>query len=636
MFIILLKIYYFSHLTNTVFITLTPLEYLNQFAGWLLNLNEGGQIFEGLILISFGTILLSTFWIIFLKGKLRLIAILVLNIIFSFIILADAVYFRYFGDLISMTVLSQLGQVGDVGESITALFRWSDLLFIIDILLIIPIFFIGYKKDSKSKNKFIPRAVIGLAVLFIGFQLTFIPFNKSMENGGAFQFNKLISNMRVYNFTGLLGFHGADIYRYVNDNYLNKTTYSAEEVKDIDQWLTNENNLLSSEYEGIAEGKNIIILQVEALQNFVINQEINGQVITPNLNKLTQEEVYFDNFYEQTALGRTSDAEFLLNNSLYPTASGSAYMLYAKNEYESLPEKLKQEQYNSTVYHAYNPSFWNRYIIYNQFEIDEFYSKEDFSEGEAIGWSLNDKDMLLESLEDIKSRAQPSYSHLITLTSHHPFEMPEKYETMNLEGYTDYSMRYFRNYINSIHYVDEAVGQFVDALKEEGMWDNTLLLIYGDHSSGLTKDDPAFNAFANTGEEYNYFIEDKRIPLIMHLPGNDQSETINKVGSQIDLAPTIAHLAGIEPSSYWLGSNLLSDAKRQATFRDGSFISDQHAFLAAPDGIYDNGSCFDRQTESEVPVEECREEFNTGIQELRISDKILDGNLIQRIKAMNN
>src|SRR5690606_4364666 len=215
--------------------------------------------------------------------------------------------------------------------------------------------------------------------------------------------------------------------------------------------------------------------------------------ITPFLNSLVNEEaVYFPNFYEQTALGRTSDAEFLLNTSLYPTAQGAAYMLHAENQYDSLPNILTEEGYSTHVFHSYQPSFWNRYIMYKQLGIDQFYSEEKFDEAEKIGWSLNDKDMLAQALDEMTGMESPFYSHIITLSSHHPFEIPEKYHELDAEGYTSFAARNFRNYLHSIHYVEQAIADFAEGLKREGLWEDTVLVIFGDHSTGLTADDQAF------------------------------------------------------------------------------------------------------------------------------------------------
>ena len=101
---------------------------------------------------------------------------------------------------------------------------------------------------------------------------------------------------------------------------------------------------------------------------------------------------------------------------------------------------------------------------------------------DVLGWSLSDKAFFAQSLDRMKGIKQPFYSFLITLTSHHPYYVPKdarKLDTGEFEG------TMFGDYLQSIHYVDEAFGQFAEQMKEQGLWDNTILLIYGDHDNSI-------------------------------------------------------------------------------------------------------------------------------------------------------
>ncbi|MBT2583954.1 LTA synthase family protein [Planococcus sp. ISL-109] len=635
LFVLLLlgKVYYFSKVSGNLFATLGPVEFVSGFAARLFGAGNE-QVFDGVLMISVGTLLLCTFWLLLLSGRKRLFWMAITNIVLSFVILADTVYFRYFEDIISVTVLMQMGQVGDVGDSILALFRLSDALLVVDVLLMaVLLVVIARKKTAIQKPS--PWAKVGTAllVLVIGWQMTAVPFNKSMENGGEWQFNKLISNMRVYNFTGLLGFHGANITRYVEDNWINRKVYSTDEISAAQDWFDERNaQRIPGPYSGAASGHNVIVLQVEALQQFVINAEVNGQEITPNLNRLIREGLYFPNFYEQTALGRTSDAEFLLNTSLYPTAEGSAYMLYAENTFDALPAVLQEQGYQTSVFHPYKPSFWNRYLIYPRLGIDRFYSESDFDEAEVIGWAINDEALLDQSLAEMATLPEPFYSHIVTLTSHHPFEMPERLQVLDTEGYGGYHDRHFRNYLHSIHYVDQAIGKFVDGLDQKGMLDHTMLAIFGDHSTGMTPDTEAFNKFTGVEDPFEYFEANKNVPLILNIPGVEPN-TFSQVASQLDLAPTLLDILGGDPSAHhFIGRDMWNTDDAQATFRDGSFITNELSFIASSDGLYENGSCFWRMTGEAVGVEACEEPFLEGTKELEMSDDMLRGNLLDKFE----
>ena len=125
-------------------------------------------------------------------------------------------------------------------------------------------------------------------------------------------------------------------------------------------------------------------------QSFVINEDMNGHEITPFLNELTNDPdtFYFEEFYQQTGLGKTSDSEFLFENSLYPRNGGAVFFTHSGNKYDSFANRLGQNGYYTNVMHANNKSFWNRDIMYKALDVDHFYDVESYTvgEGEAVNW----------------------------------------------------------------------------------------------------------------------------------------------------------------------------------------------------------------------------------------------------------
>ena len=153
-----------------------------------------------------------------------------------------------------------------------------------------------------------------------------------------------------------------------------------ESKNEAKQWFAERGNerkqLESDPLFGKYKGKNVIMVQLEAFQNFVIGQKINGQEVTPNMNKLLGESMYFKNFYHQTSQGRTSDADLAANASLQPLITGSVFIRYAQHQYDSMPSTLKDNGYTTSVFHAYDGGFWNRNAMYQTLKYDTFYSKK--------------------------------------------------------------------------------------------------------------------------------------------------------------------------------------------------------------------------------------------------------------------
>ena len=173
---------------------------------------------------------------------------------------------------------------------------------------------------------------------------------------------------------------------------------------------------------GAAKGRNLIVIQLEAFQNFAINREYEGQELTPFLNSLVneQESVYFDHYYYQVGSGNTSDAEFATNNSILGTMSSYTYTLYQQNYFRGLPVLLKEQGYETAAMHAYEKTFWNRENIYPSLGFDHFFDSDYYEDDEDYtGWSVvatNDKSFYHQSIDAMKTMKEPFYSFMITLS----------------------------------------------------------------------------------------------------------------------------------------------------------------------------------------------------------------------------
>ncbi|WP_369404861.1 LTA synthase family protein [Piscibacillus salipiscarius] len=164
---------------------------------------------------------------------------------------------------------------------------------------------------------------VGLSVLALNLVLAEIERPMLFKRG--FDREYLVKNV------GLFTFHGYDA--VITASMQSKRLFAdGSEFNEIEEYVDNKVTDTKKadqkvDLKGIAEGKNIVYIAVESMQQFVINREVNGEEVTPFLNDLIQDSYYFDNYYHQTALGKTSDHEFLLDNSLYPLPNSAAFLL---------------------------------------------------------------------------------------------------------------------------------------------------------------------------------------------------------------------------------------------------------------------------------------------------------------------
>lgn len=441
-----------------------------------------------------------------------------------------------------------------------------------------------------------------------------------------------ISNQEIYSY------HLKDIMGAVTGNSSN---IGANYMYDFtDSYQTEKNGPLF----GVAKNKNLIVIQIESLQNFVINREYNGQEITPNLNQLLKENtIYFDNYYQQIGSGNTSDAEFATNNSIYGTLSSFTYKLYDHNYFRGLPVLLKEQGYESAVYHAHEDrNFWNRQDAYSAIGFDTYVGgiegsdKGQYDMTEWMGWGLTDSEFFQQTMEYLKKMPEPFYSFIITLSNHHPYIMMDKYNFIDILPEDKDTI--VGNYINSAAYTDYALGQLFQQLKDEGLYENSIIALYGDHM-GLTKTDEEIHKSMSKilGKDYD-FDTMMNIPLIISVPGAEQNiqQTVSVSGGQLDFLPTIAYLMGFDSlDTIYLGHNLLTIdsgfVAEQTYMTKGSFFQDDIVYEMSRDGVFENGRAWNKKTGESVPVKDCYEGYLRSMGLINTSEYMLKNDVLRKV-----
>jgi len=594
--------------------------------------------------VNLGAVLLASFWTIFLGPRAKAVSLALLNLALSILLFADLIYFRYFKDFISVPVLLQAGQVGELQASIWSLMESGDWLYFADI----PVAFalagwVLWRHSAKRRSlrsdpeiasrkslwrKFVPAAL----VFAIGWALIYYPVEEQKNGWARGLFVGNWWNVPIYNVTGLLGFHGYDTYRYAKEHWFGDSL-SKEQIQEAKSWFT-ERQKLQKQMEseplfGQYKGKNVLVVQAEAFQQFVIGQTIGGQEITPNLNELIGRSLYFPNFYHQTAQGRTSDADFLTSCSMHPLPTGSAFIRFAGNEFDCAPSVMKSEGYDATVHHAYDGSFWNRNNMYHNMKYDQFYNIKDYTIDQPIGWSLGDQSFFRQTVEQLKERQKsPFYALSITLSSHHPFKLPYANQELDVG---DLQGTILGDYVQAMHYVDSAVGSLVEDLKDEGLWDNTILVFYGDHDNSVYDWKLYEKYFGNPVSDIDKDRIVRKVPFFIHLPNDENARVVDKAVGQIDTTPTLMHLLGIPADDrYLMGISMLSEAPKSVVFRNGGFTDGNVYFVPSADGIAANGTCYDVSSGDgeKTDAAACAAGAESAKHDLGVSDTVIEHDLI--------
>ncbi|WP_284140400.1 MULTISPECIES: LTA synthase family protein [unclassified Virgibacillus] len=546
----------------------------------------------------------------------------------TIIIFVNLVFYRSFTDFITVPQLFQGSNAADLGKSIWTLIKFYDVFLLTDVAFV---WYFSKKHPDRFAVQY-PRSgkVFALAMSLVLLAGNF--FLAEMERPQlftrAFDREYLVKNI------GLFNYHVYDI--IVHSKVKTQRVFAdGNELPEITDYV--EKNVKSSEkssLHGVAEGKNVIFIWAESLQSFVVNNKVNGEEITPFLNKLTQDEdtYYFENFYHQTEQGKTSDSEFLVANSLYPLSRGAVFFTHGQNEYHALPELMKQKGYNSAVFHANNRSFWNRDQMYESLGYDEFFDYEsyDVTDSNSVGWGLKDKDFFDQSIKYLQSLEQPFYSKFITLTNHFPFELDE--EDKSIAAY-DSNSNTLNNYFPTVRYLDESIEQFFQQLKQAGLYDNSIIVIMGDHYGISASHNHAMRQYLEKDEITPFdHVQLQRVPFFIHIPNHGKGKVMSEVAGQIDVKPTLLNMLGIKTENdIYFGNDVFQkNRKGYIALRNGDFISDDY--------IFTSGNCYDRKTgellekdeeKSNPTASQCEPIGEKVDKELEYSDKIIYGDLFR-------
>ena len=503
-----------------------------------------------LIFISFG--FLFKRW-----GKFIYLYIVDLGI--SALLIFDLLYYRLYGTFPSIKFLIYPDLFNPLNKDLI-FFRSRMLLFIIDLVLL-PILYILFRKYTKDwyfgKVKY----------RVIAFLLTFlVPSGcvlgkyylydvKDITNGEkGFLRVAWTPTSGIFRATPL-GYHFFDIYKTL---VLDKDIkLSNEEKQEVKNWLdANYENLPDNQYKGELKGKNLVVLQIESLEDFVINKKIDGQEITPTLNSILKNSYYFPNIYEENLTGVSSDAYLMVNKGMLPITNTATSFAYPSRTLTTLPSILEKNGYTTVSAHPEVAGSWNWGEVHHSLlKFQNSYTLYDFNEDEIIGLGISDKSYLTQLATKAGNLKQPFYLFTVTLTNHGPFEIDDAHTTIKIPSEIEGTL--IGQYFKTVRYTDEAIKMFMDKLKEEGRFDDTVFVIYGDHA-GPNK--YYKEQLKDVNFDGNYWkLNEKKVPLIIYNP-SIQGKTIETKGGLIDVMPTVSYLLGVNDSSLRnvIGRNLLN------------------------------------------------------------------------------
>ncbi|MGK4062335.1 LTA synthase family protein [Lactobacillus johnsonii] len=604
----------------------TYLTYITKF-----NLGVVGSMQNFLLLINpLPTAILLIGIGLFFKGRKSYWIMVIIDFLLSLWLFSNILYYREFSDFLSTSIIKTSGSTSDnLGKSIAGITKGTDFLVFLDVVIIVLLIaFKVFKIDVRRLKLKVSLLIEGLAVVLIGTNLTMAQKDRSGLLTRTFDNNYIVKYLGLNAFAVYDGVKTAQ-----NNAIMAKANHS--DLKTVQSYIKKNYIAPNPEYYGVAKNKNVLVIHLESFQQFLIDYKWHGKEVTPNLNKLyhANDTISFDNFFNQVGQGKTSDAEMMLENSIFGLQSGSAMSSYGtSNTFESAPAILGQKAgYTSAVMHGGAGSFWNRDNAYKSFGYNYFMPLSYYQnkKGYYLGYGIKDKLFFDQSIKYMEHLPQPFYLKMITVTNHYPYDLDKKNQSIDK---TDTGDKTVDGYVQTAHYLDQAIGELMSYLKKSGLEKNTLIMLYGDHygisgnhhkASAQLLDKDSFNNFDN--------LQFQRVPLMFHMPGL-KGGINHTYGGEIDVRPTLFNLLGInDQNMIQFGHSLLAkNAPQIVAQRNGDFITPKYSKV--------EGSYYYTQSGKRIthPSKEVKAQLasisNTVTTELSLSDRVITGNLLRFYK----
>ncbi|MCK5378395.1 MAG: LTA synthase family protein [Acidobacteria bacterium] len=542
------------------------------------------------------------------------------------VFVGDRVYLRFFADLPSVGSFETLGQTDEIGRSIISLFNGCDVLFLLAGLagggVALAARLIGVEIGSVRRR----AAAAALMCAAAGIGLWWAaerPIHR-----------QVFRRVFVAKKTGVAAAHVLDIGRAVR-NGLRRTTVSSAEIDRIEQWFrgTADDRRGAGPIFGAARDLNVVMIQAESVQAFVVGLEVGGRLVMPHLTRWATEGLWFTEVTDQTGHGRSSDAELMTQTSILPLSDGAAAFEAATNRFTSLAGVLADRGYRTVSAVPFDRAFWNRGISHRAYGYDVNLFAPDFEPGRAIGWGLNDRDFLGQMGDRLADLPRPFCAWMLTLSLHHPFEgFPDDLEELDVGPWDGGPVG---EYLHTMHYLDQALGDLEGRLEAAGLLEETVIVLWGDHDAGFewTRD---IAGLMGVSPDQTGWYRSQRVPLIIKAPRRlGLVGLVDRPAGHVDVAPTVANLLGIDGAEFaWMGRNLLGRRCDQPVVGEYDCWSTRtHVFLQGDDGTLEAGKCLERPSLSRQPAADCDTAFRAAHDRIAIAQKVLRFDLQERLTA---
>lgn len=342
-------------------------------------------------------------------------------------------------------------------------------------------------------------------------------------------------------------------------------TETPQERGELEAWFAQKELMRphSPLNDSVGARRNLVMVFCESFESWVIGAKIDGREITPRLNSLIADSTtfYAPNVVTQVAAGRSIDAQLIIEAGMLPLKNGVYSAHYHGNHFFTLPKAMR-ETFDTRNYllSCDAPITWNQSLVARSFGIDTLLTRDSWHNDELVGRpaKLSDGSFIRQAIEKMRQGeiwrdGENAFVLFITYSGHNPFVLPENLKRITISE--KYPER-MRDYMTMANYTDYAVGMLIDYLRTRDDFDETLIVITGDHE-GLASNrkellsSPLARGVVDSG---------RHTPLI--IINSPVGGRYDKPMGQIDIYPTLLNLLQLDDYSWHgLGQSVLDPRK---------------------------------------------------------------------------
>ncbi len=471
------------------------------------------------------------------------------------LLVANLMYFRTYYSAIPASSYLEAGNLADFKASVTDSLRWADIVLPL-ITIATAVMAFRYKATKRQPLtavlKWWAAPLAGFALLLTGVNLCKGGFHKSLRS--VRQSAYLCSaDAPIFSVFGCIWYDITDAAEPI----------TPEKQAEIERWLASQPKHQPA--DSVTEKRsNLLIVFAESLESWVLEKKVDGNEITPCLNRLLKEKstLYAPNVLTQVKGGRSIDAQLMICSGLLPLMSGTYSSLYYDNTFYTLQKAMRGLKHSRSYLLTIDKvSTWNQGAVARSFGTDTIISYHDFKMTEAFGTHkrIGDASFFQQCQEKIErgevwKPGESVYMQFVTYSGHAPFKLPDHLRTITFPASIPEKAA---DYMTTAHYTDKAIGDFVAYLKTLPQYKETIVVIVGDHEGLASYRQELVGNPACRG-----LVSDKQLTPFIVL-NSPVGMRYDKFMGQIDIYPTLLNLMQLDAYRWHgLGQSILDPCKQ--------------------------------------------------------------------------